>query len=87
MPKWVQVLDISRHYGGPEEGGWWYDWTTILFEKKYPNRVAKKMMKQLSREVALEQPRYNRFSVLGDYDLEVSCGRRVTPSRYRPRYE
>jgi len=24
--RFVNVYDISQHYGGPEEGGWWYDW-------------------------------------------------------------
>ena len=23
--KYVNCYSISRHYGGPEEGGWWYD--------------------------------------------------------------
>ncbi|CAM4325963.1 YubB ferredoxin-like domain-containing protein [Nocardia ninae] len=23
--KWVNVYSLTRHYGGPEEGGWWYD--------------------------------------------------------------
>ncbi len=22
---WVTALEITRHYGGPHEGGWWYD--------------------------------------------------------------
>ena len=22
---WVNVYDITQHYGGPEEGGWYYD--------------------------------------------------------------
>lgn len=24
--KWVNVYASTRHYGGPEEGGWWYNW-------------------------------------------------------------
>lgn len=25
MSHWVVVYEIDREYGGPEEGGWWYD--------------------------------------------------------------
>jgi hypothetical protein len=25
FPVWVAVQEIERRYGGPEEGGWWYD--------------------------------------------------------------
>jgi hypothetical protein len=25
---WLSLYDVERCYGGPEEGGWWYDhWT------------------------------------------------------------
>ena len=24
-PKYINVYRVTRHYGGPEEGGWWYD--------------------------------------------------------------
>ena len=25
MMRYVNVYEVNRHYGGPEEGGWWYD--------------------------------------------------------------
>ena len=25
LPIYVNAYSVSRHYGGPEEGGWWYD--------------------------------------------------------------
>lgn len=25
---WAEVYTVSREYGGPEEGGWYYDWWT-----------------------------------------------------------
>ena len=24
--RYVTAYRVSRHYGGPEEGGWWYNW-------------------------------------------------------------
>ena len=26
---WVSIYNVSREYGGSEEGGWWYDWRTL----------------------------------------------------------
>lgn len=23
---YVSEYEVTRHYGGPEEGGWWYSW-------------------------------------------------------------
>jgi hypothetical protein len=24
--RFVTAYEVTRHYGGPEEGGWWYNW-------------------------------------------------------------
>lgn len=24
-PRYLSVYEVTRHYGGPEEGGWWYN--------------------------------------------------------------
>ncbi len=29
-PKYVNAYDHNRSYGGPEEGGWWFDTGTLL---------------------------------------------------------
>lgn len=29
-PLWLNVYELDRHRGGPEEGGWWYDSGTVL---------------------------------------------------------
>ena len=29
---WVNVYEADRAYGGPEEGGWWYDVRTPAYE-------------------------------------------------------
>lgn len=29
---WICGYEVSRHYGGPEEGGWWYDMETPVQE-------------------------------------------------------
>ncbi len=27
---WINVYEVTRHYGGPEGGGWWYDWMRCI---------------------------------------------------------
>ena len=40
MPKgtWLSVYTTSQYYGGPEEGGWWYNATEFEGGKYYPTR-------------------------------------------------
>lgn len=85
--QWVQVLTISRQYGGPEEGGWWYDWYTVEWEGRYKRRVAKKFFKQAQAIAQENRPRRNRFSVIGGDDWEARMGKyRVLPTTHRPHY-
>lgn len=28
-PFYVALYSVDRCYGGPQEGGWWYDWTAL----------------------------------------------------------
>lgn len=52
----VQIVSFDRCYGGPEEGGWWYDRETVLFEANPPKRIAKKLAKRLAVEVCEAYP-------------------------------
>lgn len=56
MAYWVQVVETDRCYGGPEEGGWWYDWDTVIFEKRTTKRIARKLAKRLAAEVCEDNP-------------------------------
>lgn len=88
----VARVGISRHFGGQEEGGWWYDWTTVESVWSFRNaRVARRFARRLEREEAAYAPRHDRFSVLGGTDREIR--RTSNPdaiaewqSRERPRY-
>lgn len=90
-PFYVVVYNVGRHYGGPEEGGWWYDSTSILEVRKVWNwKSALKAMRELKEDYP--QPRYNRFSVLGnqgDYFIGMYYDVEQFPkeSTGRPRYE
>lgn len=28
--RWIVVYDVQRYYGGPEEGGWWYNAGSVV---------------------------------------------------------
>ena len=34
-PIYVSMYEVSRNYGGPEEGGWWYDAYELKSSKKF----------------------------------------------------
>jgi len=42
MIKFITVYSITRHYGGPQEGGWWYDWYVPIETIHIPRRWVKK---------------------------------------------
>jgi len=40
--KFITVYQITRHLGGAEEGGWWYNWYEPIETIHIPRRWAKK---------------------------------------------
>lgn len=93
-PFYLIVEGISRHYGGPEEGGWWYDWHTILDVRKvFTFKQALKHARELREKYP--QPKYNRYSSAnrGEDDTVLRIvyseddPRWPEESNERPRYE
>lgn len=93
-PFYLVVEGISRHYGGPEEGGWWYDWREVLeVRRAFTLSEGLRQMRQLREEYP--QPRYNRYSCANRGEPEprvVLCYGEEDPrwpqeSTHRPRYE
>jgi hypothetical protein len=86
----VNVYRVQRCFGGPEEGGWWYDAGELVEVWAFPNEAAARAKKD-----ALEQGEYSNegerplSSVIsrGVWRLEVSeTPGRDWPERI-PRYE
>jgi hypothetical protein len=81
----VARVEISRHFGGREEGGWWYDWSTVDSVWRFDNpRRARRFARRLEREEACYAPRHDRFSVLGGTDVEI---RRTTDAAAIDRWQ
>lgn len=39
--RFVNAYHVTREYGGPEEGGWWYDSREVLASVQIPERGEK----------------------------------------------
>lgn len=84
----VNVYSITRHYGGPEEGGWWYNWDacieSIPVQNKYSDVMAEEMEKRY-----LPRKHGNIYSVLGgtDYEVRIEAEPKESETKERPHYE
>lgn len=69
-PIYVNVYAIERVYGGPEEGGWWYDTgepvLTVVCEHE---QQAQDVANQLRQEYPHT---HDRYSVLGGDDWNIA---------------
>lgn len=43
---WITLYEISRCYGGPEEGGWWYDYYTPTRSMRVSSDMAGAIMER-----------------------------------------
>jgi hypothetical protein len=81
----VTIYGIDRCYGGPEEGGWWYDWyhptstsTRVATGARKGSRKRRRQERRLANAVAnlrqqadeMSCPR-GRYSVIGGTDFTV----------------
>lgn len=85
---WVNVYYIERCYGGPEEGGWWYDELTFIHGWPFHNAEQRQLLEQLF-EQQYRKPRYPLHSVLstGDTSCRVEEQKAESETRERPIYE
>ncbi len=70
----IVAWGTSRAYGGPEEGGWWYDIDTVLeVRRAFTFEEGLRHARELREEYP--QPRYNRFSCAnrGEDDVYIRC--------------
>jgi hypothetical protein len=64
MPKIITIYEVTREYGGPEEGGWWYDhWE---WQKSYIFKTERQVERNLERLERLFEDHPNIRVVLED---------------------
>jgi len=71
--RYVNAYEVSRHYGGPEEGGWWFDAGTPL--ASVPCVTDEAVDEAKTHLQFLFGPAYegnrDRHSVIGEENLEI----------------
>jgi hypothetical protein len=70
LPIFIVVLGIDRCFGGPEEGGWYYDWVNVEETRRvWDWKTARQAIRELREEYP--DPKYGRGSVLGGTDIDI----------------
>ena len=70
----VSLYTVERRYGGAEEGGWYYDWNTLVRHTPCVTAVqAERIEKEMQKEMRLqdktyEKERHSRWADLPDPD-------------------
>jgi hypothetical protein len=79
----LTVYVITRHYGGPEEGGWWYNMLTPVFSTgKVPARKLNQVRDRMFRRFGHLQ-HGDISSVLGGEEINIIAER--TPGQHTTR--
>lgn len=84
----VNIYEITREYGGPEEGGWWYNNFECVESVPVKNKNSELMKEEMEKEHA-SRKHGNIYSVLGGTDVNVIIEEKPKQSetKERPRYE
>lgn len=90
----VTMYSVTRCYGGPEEGGWWYDWYEPVKDAhiELPGEASDVAI-DLARGALTERygwkNKHSRSSVLGGADCTIIVEEQLheNASRERPHYE
>lgn len=84
---YVNVYSIDRAYGGPEEGGWWYDTGQVIISALCPDPDQAKLVADALRETF---PRTGKSSSVNggeDYAVEISDKPGTDFPTERPHFE
>lgn len=69
LPIYIVVTSTTREYGGPEEGGWWYNWTVIEeVRKAWDAKTALKYVRAMKEDYP--QPRFGIYSAANNGEAE-----------------
>jgi len=92
----VSIHMVDRAYGGPEEGGWWFDYgepdhayfrKTKLFETKDEAYSYAKTLDHMIEELNKGRPSISSMASEGQYRVIVQEGYPHSWPEQRPHYE
>lgn len=84
---WVNVYTMTRHYGGPEEGGWYYDWLHLEEAHNVSFKEAQAKLESLKEEHG--EGEGDISSVLDGHEVHIwiEGSRGESQTTERPYYE
>ena len=84
----VNVYYVTREYGGPEEGGWYYNQSNCVESVPVQNQYSEQMAEYMKEKYAM-YAYGNIYSVLGGQEVDVAIEMEPAASetRERPHYE
>jgi hypothetical protein len=87
--RYVNVYRVGRCYGGPEEGGWWWDCYEYVRGYKFDTAAEAEQAEDELRELWNAEAWGDIGSVLGGEEIKVWREHRFAESRTRftPHYE
>jgi hypothetical protein len=72
--RYLNVYSVTRHYGGPEEGGWWYDqWEPLaahVIKDMTPGEI-EETREMLKKDYQHIDSKFSRFSAAGGTDIVI----------------
>jgi hypothetical protein len=95
--KFITTYEVDRRYGGPEEGGWWYNWHQPIETIQIPKVFQRKSKRATKRVEALKQRLQAKFADRAWGNIYHSTGgllidtyteivRRENQTKHRPYY-
>ena len=86
---WVTAYAVTREFGGPEEGGWWFDWFEPIETTMCRRSESESVIASLLEKHPADLPGGSLSSVMGGYGVEAYAETRyrALASRHTPRYE
>ncbi len=91
----VAAYSETREYGGPEEGGWWYNLAQLIRPLKMfksfeaAERYADRLTERLNSPIGPNHGRRSKYSVIGDPEVCVKVCEERVPAQFpeeRPYY-
>lgn len=88
---WVNIYELDRNYGGPEEGGWWFN--SGKLEKSIPcgkDREVAELVRDTFRKVFTSEANPPLTSMIyngGAYDVVIETHEGRNWPEERPHYE
>lgn len=94
MQRYVNVYSVNRHYGGPEEGGWWYDSGELMLSVRVTGKDAGEveaaeliLVGKLSESYSDTRSRYSMVPRDVDYHVMIEEHEGKDWPEERPHYE